>query len=191
MRHITRIFLLAILAIGGSSAALAQGAAPAGSVPKMKIAIVDILAFREQIGELKVRYDKLQTEFATVYREMESMQGTLAAQEKTLNENTTLTPQQAAKLQNDFEAGKREYQRKLEDAQEMVRRREKEETEAIYEKLSKFLEQYCIGKGITSVYDARRLQETGVVVYVAGQANITEDLVKEYNKANPMPAAKP
>jgi len=182
------LFLLAIMLLAGSTSAYAQAAAQAPPIPKMKIGIVDILAFRDQIGELKVKYDKLQTEFATLYQELESLQGTLAAQEKTLNENKGLTPQQAAKLAGDFESGKKEYQRKVEDTQVLARRRETEETEAIYDKLSKFLDQYCTKNGITTVFDARLLQETGVVVFAAQSANITEDFIKAYNAGNPAPA---
>jgi Skp family chaperone for outer membrane proteins len=70
----------------------------------------------------------------------------------------------------------------------MARKREQEETEAIYDKLSKYLDQYCTKHGITHVFDARRLQETGLVVYAATGANITNDFIKEYNKAYPSPA---
>jgi Skp family chaperone for outer membrane proteins len=182
------ILLLALMLLGGTTSAFAQAAAP--QVPKMKVGIVDILAFRDQIGELKIKYDKLQKEFATLYQELETLQGTLAAQEKTLNENKALTPQQAAKLSADFEGGKKEYQRKVEDTQVVARRRETEETEAIYDKLSKFLDQYCTKNGITTVFDARRLQETGVVVFASQKANITDDFIKAYNAANPAPAAK-
>jgi len=70
----------------------------------------------------------------------------------------------------------------------LARRRETEETEAIYDKLSKFLDQYCTKNGITTVFDARRLQETGVVVFANQKANITDDFIKAYNAANPAPA---
>jgi len=183
-----KLFILASMLLIGSSSAFAQGAAPAAApVPKMKIGIVDILAFRDQIGELKVKYDKLQTEFSKVYQELESLQGTMAAKEKTLSENQGLTEQQAAKLSAELENDKREYQRRVEDTQALARRRETEETEAIYDKLSKFLDQYCAKRGITTVFDARRLQETGVVVFAAPQANITEDIIKEYNATNTAP----
>lgn len=188
MRY-TLFFLTILMMLGGTGAMAQAPAAPAGGqVPKMRIGIIDILAFREQIGELKARYDKLNVEFSTIYQELESMQTKLAAQEKTLNENKTLTPAQASKLSGEFEAGKKEYQRRLEDTQALARRREQEETEAIYDKLSKYLDQYCLKHGITSVFDARRLQETGVVVYASYQSNITEDFVKEYNQLNPAPA---
>src|SRR5215470_8693411 len=74
-----------------------QGAKPAGGavggqVPKMKVAIVDVLAFREKVGELKIKYDKLQTEFGPRAQQLESMKTKLAAQERTLAENKNLTP---------------------------------------------------------------------------------------------------
>jgi Skp family chaperone for outer membrane proteins len=183
---------LAFLVFAGKGVLAQTGGAAAGQVPKLKVAIIDVLSFRDQVTELKAKYDKLQTEFAPRYQQLESMQSKLAAQEKTLNENTSLTPQQAAKLTEDFEAGKKEYQRMLEDSQVTARKREQEETEAIYDKLSKFLDQYCIKYGITSVFDARRLQETNLVVFAAEKANITDDFIKEYNKANTgAPAGKP
>ncbi|HKX27648.1 MAG TPA: OmpH family outer membrane protein [Blastocatellia bacterium] len=166
----------------------AAGAAD-GQIPKMKVAIIDVLAFRERVGELKAKYDKLQSEFGPKYQQLQSMETKLSAQEKTLSENKNLTPQQASKLNDEFEQGKKEYQRTLEDSQVQARKREQDETEAIYDKLSKFLDQYCAKQGITHVFDARRLQETGIVVYAAPAANITEEFIKEYNKAFPSPTA--
>ncbi len=181
----TRLPMLITLLLVMGASAMAQGT----EIPKMKIAIVDVLSFREQVGELKAKYDKLQAEFTPKYQELEALQSKLAAQEKTLQTNANLTPQQAAKLTEEFEAGKKEYQRKLEDSQAMARKREEEDTGPIYDKLSKYLDQYCTKHGITHVFDARRLQETGIVVYASSVANITDDFVKEYNKANPAPAA--
>ncbi|HMV49159.1 MAG TPA: OmpH family outer membrane protein [Blastocatellia bacterium] len=176
------LFLL-LLTAGGN--ALAQNG---GQAEKLKIGIVDVLAFRDGIGELKAKYDKLQTEFATADREIQSMQTKLASQEKVLNENKNLTPQQAAKLSDEFEQGKKEYNRKVEDFQAQVRKREDDETGPIKEKLGKFLEQYCAKRNITYVFDGRALQETGIVIYAAPTANITDDFIKEYNKAYPAPA---
>jgi Skp family chaperone for outer membrane proteins len=195
----TKILLFLTVILTGSISASAQtgGAAPTasgGQIPKMKVAIVDVLAFRESITELKAKYDKLQTEFAPRYQELEAMQSKLAAQEKTLAENKNLTPQQAAKLSEEFDQGKKDYQRRLDDAQTLARKREAQETEAISDKLSKFMDQFCQKNGITTVFDARRLQETGIVIYALPAANITDIFIKEYNKANPGPpatAAKP
>jgi Skp family chaperone for outer membrane proteins len=180
------LLTLAFLLLAAPGAfAQAAGGAPS----KVKIAIVDVLAFREEVLELKAKYDKLQNEFAPKYRDLESMQGKIAAQQKVLEENKNLTPQQAQRLSDEVEQLKKDYNRALEDSRALAQKREQTETEAIYEKLSKFLDQYCSKNGITTVFDARRLQETGVVVYAAPMANVTKDFVTEYNKANPVQTA--
>jgi outer membrane protein len=189
----TKLLLTIALALPlllvATQGAKAQGAGAASAQPpKMKVAIVDVVAFREGITELKAKYEKLQTEFAPRYRELESLQTSLAAKEKVLAENKTLTQQQAAKLQEELEEGKKTYQRLVEDSQAFAGKREEEETGQIKEKLSKFLEQYAQKHGITFVFDGRQLQETGIVIYAEAKANITEDFMKEYNKAYPVPA---
>lgn len=172
-----------------AQASKAAGGGAEGPVPKMKIAIVDVMAFREKVFELKSKYEKLTAEFQLKARELDTLQNSLKAKEQVLAENKNLTPQQAAKLSEEYEQGKKEYNRLLEDSQVLAAKREREETEATYEKLSKFMDQYCSTRGITHVFDANRLRETGVVVYAAATANITEDFIKEYNKANPGSAA--
>ena len=167
-----------------------QGSA-AGQVPKMRVAIVDTMAFPDKIGELKIKYQKLEQEFTPKYQQVEAMQQKLAAQEKTLQENRNLTPQQSAKLSEEFEVGKRDLQRLVEDSRALADKRRQEETEAIYNKLNDHLNKYCAKYGITAVFDARRLQESGIIVHIAATANITDDFVNEYNKANPVPSAAP
>jgi outer membrane protein len=200
------LLTMAVLLIAGSSvlaqtgsAGSGQAAKPSGGgeaggpVPKMKIAIVDSRAFQEKVGELKVKYDKLATELQGRRQQLQGMQSKLEAQNKTLQEGKNLTPQQAQKLTEDIEEQKKLYNRTLEDSEGFARKREQEETDAIYEKLTKFLSDYCVKNGITAVFNLSRLQETRVIVYAAETANITEDFIKEYNKANPSPisTAKP
>ena len=174
------LILLAALSLS----ALAQG------TNKTKLGIIDIAAFRTEIGELKVKYEKLQTEFDPRQRELSAMQSSIDAKQKALQEGQNLTAPQAAKLQEEIQSLQREFQRKGEDAQALAQRREQEETGAIYEKISKFLEQYCGQKGITHVLEAGRLRETAMVIYATPTAFITDDFIKEYNKANPATAAK-
>ncbi|MCI0523716.1 MAG: OmpH family outer membrane protein [Acidobacteria bacterium] len=185
------LMALVLLLLAGSSVFAQTAAQPAGAgAPKMKVAIIDVLAFREEVLELKAKYEKLQAEFAPKYRELEAMQNQIGAKQKVLEGNKALTPQQGQKLVEEIEQLKKDYNRALEDSQTRARKRETEETEAIYEKLDKALNQYCAKYGITTVFDARKLQETGVIVHVKlPDANITPDFIKEYNKANPVQAA--
>jgi Skp family chaperone for outer membrane proteins len=165
-----------------------QGAV-GGQVPKMRVAIVDTLAFRDKINELKVKYTKLDQEFNPKIQQVEAMQQKLAAQEKTLKENRNLNAQQTAKLTEEYEVGKRDLQRLIEDSRALLQKRETEETEAIFNKVIDHLNKYCAKHGITAVFEARRLQESRIIVYAAATANITDDFINEYNKANPAPAA--
>jgi Skp family chaperone for outer membrane proteins len=107
---------------------------------KTKIALLSFLALREAIGELKQRYDKLQSEFGPRANEIDSLQNSIEAKEKVLSENKGLTIQAARTLTDQVEQLKREYQRKLEDSQELARKRESEETAPVLEKISDFLE---------------------------------------------------
>jgi Skp family chaperone for outer membrane proteins len=170
-------------------AATGAFAQAAGGATKVKVAIIDSAVFRDEVLELKAKYEKLQAEFAPKARDLESMQTSAASKQKVLQENKTLTPQQAQKLNDEVEQLKRDYSRLLQDSQDAAGKREKAETEQVYDKLSKFLEQYCAKHGITTVFDARRLQETGVVVFAAQTSNITKDFISEYNKANPVQTA--
>src|SRR5262245_34013261 len=179
---LTLAFLL--LAAPGAFAQAAGGGAT-----KMKVAIIDSAVFRDEVLELKAKYEKLQAEFASKARDLESMQNSIANKQKVAQDNKTLTAQQAQKLNDEIEQLKTEYNRSLQDSQDLASKREKAETDDIYEKLSKFLEQYCSKHGISTVFDARRLQDTGVVVYAAPASNITKDFISEYNKANPVQTA--
>jgi Skp family chaperone for outer membrane proteins len=162
-------------------------AAGAGAT-KTKVAFIDSMIFREEVLELKAKYDKLQGEFAAKGRDLESMQNSIANKQKVAQENKSLTPQQAQKLNDEVEQLKKEYSRSLQDTQDLYGKREKVETDDVYEKIGKFLEQYCAKNGISTVFDARRLQDTSVVVYFLPMANITKDFISEYNKANPAAA---
>jgi outer membrane protein len=175
-KHFLCALLFAVMALNAS--------VPAQD--KTKIGIIEIAAFRSEIGELKVKYEKLQNEFAPLQRELEGMASSIEAKQKALQEGKNLTPQQAAKLQDDIQSLQKEAQRKQEDGQATAGKREQEETGATYEKISKFLEQYCAQKGITQVLEAGKLRETGLVIFAVPTAFITDDFVKEYNKANPV-----
>jgi outer membrane protein len=175
-----------------SSAAASAGQAAEGSVPKLKAAIVFIDAFRGDVEELKIKYQKLQAEFDPRGRELQSMQTNLDAKEKVLADagSKNMTPQQQRKLADEYDVLKREFERKKEDSQTLARKREEEETSAIYDKLNQFLSRYAAQRGITVVIEGSAAQRSGVLVYAAPTLDITADFVREYNKAFPVAAAK-
>src|SRR5262249_16723280 len=124
---------------GSKAAPTGQGSG--GQVPKLRAAIVFIDAFRGDVEELKIKYQKLQAGFDPRGRELQSMQTNLEAKEKVLADagSKNMTPQQQRRLADEYDALKREFDRKKEDSQTLARKREEEETSAIYDKLNVFL----------------------------------------------------
>ena len=170
-------------------AAPAATAAPAGDIPKPKVAIVTVEAFREGINELRALYVKLEAEFAPRRTELESMKASVDEKTNVLQTKaSTLTPQQSRKLQDDIEGLRKEGTRKLEDYQNDVAKREDAVTGETYKKVNDFLLKYVADKNITLVWNTGKIFESGVILYIDPKADITDDFVKEYNKANPGPA---
>jgi Skp family chaperone for outer membrane proteins len=173
----------------GATAPAAPAAGQAAAVPTAKIAVLNIALFREGIGELKQKYEKLNAEFAPRYQELQSMQTKMEAIQSQLEKAATLTAPQVRKLQEDGAALKKEYDRKTEDYQEMARKREEQETGATYAKVNEVLNKFAQQHGITLILEAGRAQEAGLIVYLDAKADITDAFMKEYNRANPVAAA--
>lgn len=80
-----------------------------------------------------------------------------------------------------------------EDYQAIGEKRLAEVAQPINEKIGKSLSSFCQQRGIVLLMEGGALQQTGVVLYASAATDITEEFVKEYNKANPgsgAPAAK-
>jgi outer membrane protein len=160
---------------------------PAGPLPNPKIGMVSIAAFSQGVDEMKLRYQKLEAEFAPIRNTIESKQASLAAKEKTLNDNAQkMTPLQIRKLSEEIEELKKQLQRDSEDAQTRARKREEEETSPIFEKISQFMQKYAQMRGLALVIEGGAAN--GAVVYIDARADVTEDFMREYNKANPVAA---
>lgn len=199
----TKLLSLLILLLGLTASASAQTqrpntSAPApsgGAVPMAKIGMLDLALLRDGVAELKQRYEKLNAEFAGAGNELSSMQTTLDAKAKVLSDQAAtakMTQQQVAKLSDDYQSLKKEFDRKQEDYEGLANKRAKEETDPIYTKILSFLDLYAKQRGLTMVLEAGAARETQTIVFRAKPADITDDFIKEYNKAYPVaPAAPP
>jgi outer membrane protein len=158
-----------------------------------KIAMLNLAALRDVSGieELKQRYEKLSAEFAKPQNELNSMQTSLEAKAKMLSDTSKMTPQQIAKLTDEAQQLEREFKRKQEDYEALARKREQEETNPVYDKVFKFLEQYAVKHGITIIFETNAARQSEVIVFRANPVDITQDFIKEYNKAHPVAPATP
>lgn len=197
----TKFLSLLILLVGLTASALAQTqasrpvtsapATSAGPVPMAKIAMLDLGTLRDGVAELKQRYEKLSAEFAKAGNELNSMQTSLEARAKVLSDTSKMTQQQIAKQTDEYAQLKKDFERTQEDYQALAGKREKEETEPVYDKILKFLDTYAKQHGITIVFEATAARESQAIIFRANPVDITQDFIKEYNKAYPVAPAAP
>ncbi len=167
----------------------AAAATTGGDLPKPKIALLNSGAFADGIGELKVLYDKMNAEFASRIQELSSMKSAIDAKQKQLDDNgAKMTPQQIRKLQEEIEQLRKEGTRKQEDLQTDIQKREEVVTGPTYTKINEFLNKYVAEKGITIVFSTLQVAEANLILYIDPKAEITQDFITAYNKANPSAA---
>ena len=181
---------LAIVASAQQPATSGQ-ARPTAAVPqKGKIAFVNTGIFQEQIGEFKSRVEALNRQFEPRVRELQSKGERVAALENTIKtQGGVLAPAKLAETNEQLEREKREYQRKQEDLEADGNRAKDQLLGPIREKLTKFVEAYTEKRGITMLIDLANAIQSNTIVWYDPRADVTQDFVAEYNKANPVAAS--
>ena len=170
----------------GNTAAAATG----GTGAEGKVAIIFFAAFREGIQEMKAKLDALNTEFEPKNNEIKVLRDRI----QNLNNQIQTqggTVQPAVRAQWADEASEKEKQLKRlgEDTEALAKRRFEEVGNPVQEKILRFLENYAQTRGIIMVFEGGALQQGALVLFAASPTNITDDFMKEYNKANPVAGA--
>ncbi len=172
-----------------------QQPAPAsngGAGAQGKIAIINTAAFRGGVDELRITLEALNKEFEQKNKELEGLQKQITdLKNKVQTQSPTVQPsvrngwmQQGAELEKSLK-------RKSEDYQSLFQKRSQELAGPVLEKINKFLGQYSEQRNIVMVLEREVAVGSNLLLWAAPVAEITEDFIKEYNKANPsaVPAA--
>ncbi len=170
--------------------------APAGGTgAEGKVAYINTAAFRQGIGELKARLDSLNAEFDPKKKEIQSLEEEVNNLKNKINtQGSTVSPQVRNQWVEEATEKEKTLKRKAEDYDALGQKRLAEVSQPVYEKIGKFLEGYCQQRGIVMVLEGGASQQAGVLIYASPATDVTEDFMKEYNKANPgggAPAKKP
>ncbi len=170
---------------GAAGAAASQG----GTGAEGKIAIINSSAFNGEVLELRAKLEAFrvelepkQKEIETISKQIEDIKSKLQTQSTTLNDATR------NQLLEQGQELEKTLKRKTEDYEQMVQRRGGELTQPVYEKIQKALTAYASTKGIAIVIDGVSAQQNGLLLYATQTTDITDDFIKEYNKANPSAA---
>src|SRR5262245_17760915 len=162
---------------GNSGEAGAQG----------KIACLSTAQFHQSINELNVRIEALNAELGPKQQELRGLEDELRTlKDKAQNQGGAVSPQVRSQWATETADKERLFKRQTEDYEQLVRKRLAEATQPVYGKIRKFLEDYCQQRGIILVFEFGAATEAGILVWYAPAADITEEFVKEYNRANPV-----
>jgi Skp family chaperone for outer membrane proteins len=202
------LFVVVMTAI----AAYAQGATrPAGqtapastdAVPASKIALVNTNVFyddKDGIIRLNKALESVEREFEPIKTALQNTQNDMTKRNDDLQKQAALlgqpnSPVNEADLRAKAAAladTKKDFDRKMQDAQDNYKRRLAEAQAPIIEDIVKSLDAYAKQRGITFTLDVAKLPE-GSFLTVLPTADITDAFIKDYNSRNPATAsiAKP
>jgi Skp family chaperone for outer membrane proteins len=157
-----------------------------GSGAEGKVAIMFFGQFRQGINELKVKLDALNTELEPKRKEIQTLDDELnKLKEKIQTQGTTVSPQVRNQWVEEATEKEKLLKRQAEDFEGFAQRRFGEVSQPVYEKIQKGIASYSQQRGIVLVLEGSQSFQAGVMVWSAPATDITEDFIKEFNKANP------
>jgi Skp family chaperone for outer membrane proteins len=165
----------------------AESAAPGGGTgAEGKFAVLFFGQFRQGITELKVKLDALNAELEPKRKEIQALDDELnKLREKIQTQGSTVSPQVRSQWAEDAGEKEKNLKRQAEDFEAFANKRYGEVSQPVYEKIQKSIASYCQQRGIVMVLEAGQSFQAGVMLWSAPATDITEDFMKEYNKANP------
>jgi outer membrane protein len=173
-------------AASSAPAGSAAGAPTGGTGAEGKLVYINIGKFGTDINELKVKIDALNNEFESKKKEVQAEEDALNnLKTKINNQGGTVSVQVRSQWVDEATDKEKTLNRKKEDYNQIGQRRLAEITQPVYEKVGKFLEGYCQQRGIVMVLEGGAAQQAGILIFAALNSDITDDFIKEYNKANP------
>jgi outer membrane protein len=183
--------LLGVSALGQQPAAGTTQKAPAAAVlPKGKLAVINTATFQEQVDEFKAKIEALNRQFEARVKDVQGLADKINALETTLkSQSGVLAAAKVAEMTENLESMKRDYQRKKEDLEAEAGRARDKAFEPISAKLGKFAEDYTGKRSIVMMIDIANAVQSGTVLWFDPRSDITQDFIKEYNKANPVTTA--
>lgn len=179
-------------AVSASAQQPPQGASSPTVIPDGKIAVVNTTVFTTQIGELKQKYDQLETQFKARSDKLQADQKRLTDLEQEFRtKGQTLTVEKQQQMASEIEDLKKRITRDVEDARADFGKAEDAVTKPVRDKLFQFLQTYASQRGIVMIINLAGAAQSGILAYINPANDITDDFVKEYNKANPVPGGAP
>jgi Skp family chaperone for outer membrane proteins len=161
-----------------------------GTGAEGKVAVLFSGQFRQGIGELKNKLDALNAELEPKRKEIQTLDDELNKLKTQIQtQGTTVSPQVRSQWAESATEKEKTLKRQAEDFQQFAEKRFGEVSQPVYEKIQKFIASYSQTNGIVLVLEGGQSLQAGVMHWYAPATDITNDFMKEYNKANPAGSA--
>ena len=157
------------------------------SPPAGKIGVLNIQAAIASTVEGKKAFGDLDKKYASRRQDLQDQQQAITAlQDQLSKQNTALSEEEQRRLNRDLQEKQTKFKRAQEDAQADFSADSNEVVNRIGQKLVRLVDEYAQQNGYALILegDPQRMP----VYYVAPQIDLTEEMVKRYDTANPVAA---
>jgi len=168
----------------------AWGQAPGGAAAPMKVAVLNVQQAilgtaegKQSQAELQSQFAPRQTELENLTRQISDIRDRLDKGQRTLSEDEKL------RLQRQGETLSRQLQRKQEDLQQDINESRGDVINRIGQKLLEVLDRYARENNYSLVLD--NSGQATSVLWAATPIDITQDIIRLYDQANPIRSAAP
>lgn len=173
------VLVVAVVLAAALFAGKAGAATDSTSAVNIKIGTVDLNRALNEVEEGKQAKAKLEREFKAKKSELDTMKNELQAMGAELEKQGQLLSNEALKEKREnYQRKFIEYQQKARDYTEELARQEGESTGKIIGKLRTVVERIAQRDGYTLILE----KSQGAVVYGPSSADITDQVIKQYNK---------
>lgn len=187
MNNPVKALAVPALIILAAASLCAQSSPPpaAGALPKL--AIVDIRAALLSTAEGKQMAAEIQSQFSAKQAELENMRKTLEDIQTRLNNGRqTLGDEERVRLERQGQRLQQQLQRKQEEYQQDFNDAQQDAVEKLGRKMGDVISRYARENGYLMIMDAQVCN-----IYCSNQLDVTQDIIRIYDQANPVKTAAP
>ena len=182
-----QLFRMALALGVALSPVLARGQSSAPATVQGKIGVINIQAAIANTGEGKKAFGELDKKYAPRRQDLQDQQQSInALQDQLQKQGTTLSDDEQRRLTRELQEKQTRFKRAQDDAQSDFSADSQDVISRIGGKLVKLVDDYARENGYALVIEGNPQQLP--IYYVAPQVDLTEEMIKRYDAANPVAA---
>ncbi len=179
-----RLAVPALAILLAMPAAWAQSSGASASAPA-KVGVINVQVAITSTADGKQAAAELQSKFAPRQAELENMRKQMDdLQTRLRTGQTTLSDDEKARLAREGDQLNRSYQRKQQEAQDDFNDEQQDVVNRIGRKMVAIMDKYSRENGYAVILDTSAQQTP--VVYAAPQNDVTQDIIRLFDEANPV-----